>query len=72
MGKTVDEQNRLCYPDGLYMKSPDEMHALFSDLPDALERTLEIADKCDVELEFGNTYMPVSYTHLTLPTILLV
>ena len=58
MGKTVDEQNRLCYPDGLYMKSPDEMHALFSDLPDALERTLEIADKCDVELEFGNTYMP--------------
>mgnify|MGYP003321137497 CR=1 FL=1 len=58
MGKTVDDQNRLCYPDGLYMKSPDEMHALFSDLPDALERTLEIADKCDVELEFGNTYMP--------------
>ena len=57
-GKTVDEKNRLCYPDGLYMKSPEEMKALFADLPDALERTLEIADKCNVELEFGKTYMP--------------
>ena len=56
--KTVDEKNRLCYPDGLYMKSPAEMQTLFADLPDALERTLEIADKCNVELEFGKTYMP--------------
>ncbi len=58
MNKTVDEKNRLCYPDGLYMKSPEEMRTLFADLPDALERTLEIADKCNVELEFGKTYMP--------------
>ena len=57
-GKTVDEKNRLCYPDGLYMKSSEEMWSLFADLPDALERTLEIADKCNVELEFGRTYMP--------------
>ena len=57
-GKTVDEQNRMCYPNGLYMKSPDEMYELFSDLPDALERTLEIVEKCNVELEFGQTYMP--------------
>ena len=57
-GKTVGEKNRLCYPDGLYMKSPEEMQSLFADLPDALERTLEIADKCNVELEFGKTYMP--------------
>ena len=57
-GKTIEEKNRLCYPDGLYMKSPEEMQALFADLPDALERTLEIADKCNVELEFGKTYMP--------------
>lgn len=57
-GKTVDEKKRLCYPDGLYMKSPEEMRSLFADLPDALERTLEIADKCNVELELGKTYMP--------------
>jgi DNA polymerase-3 subunit alpha len=56
--KTVDEKSRMCYPDGLYMKSPEEMRTLFADLPDALERTLEIADKCNVELEFGKTYMP--------------
>jgi DNA polymerase-3 subunit alpha len=57
-GKKVDDQNRMCYPEGLYMKSPEEMYELFSDLPDALERTLEITEKCDVELEFGQTYMP--------------
>ncbi len=56
--KTVDEKNRLCYPDGLYMKSAEDMRTLFADLPDALERTLEIAGKCNVELEFGKTYMP--------------
>ncbi len=56
--KTVDEKNRMCYPDGLYMKSTEEMQKLFADLPDALERSLEIADKCNVELEFGKTYMP--------------
>ena len=40
------------------MKSPDEMCKLFNDLPDATERTQEIAEKCDVELEFGTMHMP--------------
>ncbi len=57
-GKNIGDDNRMCYPEGLYMKSPDEMHALFSDLPGAAERTLEIAEKCDVELEFGTMHMP--------------
>ncbi len=57
-GKNIDDENRMCYPEGLYMKSPDEMHSLFDDLPDTLERTLEIAEKCNVELEFGTMYMP--------------
>jgi DNA polymerase-3 subunit alpha len=57
-GKNIGDDNRMCYPEGLYMKSPDEMYSLFSDLPDATERTLEIAEKCNVELEFGTMHMP--------------
>ena len=57
-GKTVDDDNRLCYPDGLFMKSPAQMQELFSDLPEALEKTVEIADKCDLELKFGKSHMP--------------
>ncbi len=57
-GKTISDQNRLCYVDGLYMKSPDEMYELFGDMPDVLENTLEIAEQCNVELEFGNIHMP--------------
>lgn len=57
-GKNIGDENRMCYPEGLYMKSPDEMHTLFDDLPGVTERTLEIAEKCDVELEFGKMHMP--------------
>ena len=57
-GKTVDDDNRLCYPDGLFMKSPAQMQELFADLPGALEKTVEIADKCDLELDFGKSLMP--------------
>ena len=58
-GKTIAETNRMCYADGLYMKSPDEMHELFHDLPGAVENTLEIAEQCDLELELnGKMNMP--------------
>ena len=57
-GKNISDQNRMCYPDGLYMKSPDEMYKLFEDLPQALENTLKIADQCDIEFEFGAMNMP--------------
>ena len=57
-GKTVDDTNRMCYPDGLFMKSPEQMQKLFSDLPVALEKTLEIADKCNIEMSFENNFMP--------------
>jgi len=58
-GKTIAEKNRLCYLDGLYMKSPEEMRRLFADLPQALDSTLAIADKCELPLEFGRLKMPV-------------
>jgi DNA polymerase-3 subunit alpha len=58
-GKLIAEKNRLCYLDGLYMKPPEEMRRLFADLPQALETTLAIAEKCDLKLEFGKTQLPV-------------
>ena len=56
--KKIAETNRMCYPDGLYMKTPEEMYELFGDMPHALENTLEIAEKCDVQLEFGGFKLP--------------
>ena len=49
---------RMCYPTGLYMKSPAEMQELFADLPQAIENTVAIAEKCDLKLEFGEQHMP--------------
>ena len=58
-GKLIADKNRMCYVDGLYMKSPEEMRRLFADLPQALESTLAIAEQCDLVLEFGKTQLPV-------------
>jgi DNA polymerase-3 subunit alpha len=58
-GKLIADKNRMCYVDGLYMKSPAEMQRLFADLPQAIESTLAIAEKCDLQLEFGKTRLPV-------------
>ncbi len=44
--------------DQLYMRTPEEMQALFSHVPEALENTLRIAEQCDVELEFGKLRLP--------------
>ncbi|MEE2658358.1 MAG: DNA polymerase III subunit alpha [Candidatus Latescibacterota bacterium] len=57
-GKTLNDPQRMCYPKGLYMKSPQEMQALFRDLPSALTTSVEIVEKCSVELEFGKLILP--------------
>ncbi|HEX7341871.1 MAG TPA: DNA polymerase III subunit alpha [Rhodanobacteraceae bacterium] len=41
-----------------YLKSPDEMAALFADLPEALENTVELACRCNLEMHFGTYYLP--------------
>ena len=57
--KTVDEQDRMRFPgDQFYMKSPAEMAELFAWCPEALENTVEIARRCDVDIEFGTMHMP--------------
>lgn len=59
---TLLDKNRklsmLSSPD-FYIKSADEMTELFQDLPEALENTVKVAQRCDVEIELGNWHMPV-------------
>jgi DNA polymerase III subunit alpha len=44
--------------DQLYFKSSDEMIALFKDFPEAIETTLEVAEKCDLQIELKKNHMP--------------
>ena len=58
-GKTLDDANRMRMGTRqLYVKSEDEMRTLFAACPDAVDRTQEIADRCNVEFEFGVTRLP--------------
>ena len=55
----VTDENRMRFEnDEFYVKSEAEMKALFPDMPDAVERTHEIAERCNVEFEFGNYHLP--------------
>ncbi|MEL0035305.1 MAG: DNA polymerase III subunit alpha [Gammaproteobacteria bacterium] len=59
MGRTLDDPRRpKLYSDQQYLKSAEEMQALFADLPEALENTVEIAKRCTVELELGKNSLP--------------
>lgn len=61
-GKTVTDDNRLKLDtDELYLKSAEEMIGGFDYCPGAVERTLEIAGRCYVEMEFGKYHFP-TYT----------
>ncbi|MGC9520989.1 MAG: DNA polymerase III subunit alpha [Anaerolineae bacterium] len=56
-GKSVNEPNRLrMTDDSYYMRSPDEMWSLYSELPDALLNTVKIAEQCEVEIQFAPPY----------------
>ena len=57
--KDRDDPNRMRYgTEDLYLKSPEEMYVLFKDKPEVLERTLEIADKIDLQIKFGDHLLP--------------
>ena len=58
-GYTLDNERRpRDYSAEQYLKSADEMHALFRDLPEALENTVEIARRCTLSLTFGVNHLP--------------
>ncbi len=58
-GKKMSDEDRMRFEtDELYVKSPEEMSSYFANFPDAIENTVKIAEKCNVEFEFGHTILP--------------
>ncbi len=57
--RTLQDGGRVSFAtDEFYYKTTEEMRALFSALPEAIENTVKIADRCSVELDFSHTYLP--------------
>jgi DNA polymerase III subunit alpha len=54
------DSKRMRYePEQFYLRTPEEMKARFADTPEAAKNTLEVAEKCNVEIEFGKLHYPV-------------
>ena len=59
MGKTVDDPSRMRFETReFYIKSEEEMAALFPEYPEAVANTARIAERCQVEFEFGKYHLP--------------
>ncbi len=59
MGKTVDDPNRMKFETReFYLKSEEQMAALFPDWPEAVANTEKIANMCQLEFEFGKHHLP--------------
>jgi DNA polymerase-3 subunit alpha len=57
--KTIDQEDRMRFPTNeFYLKSHDEMTEHFKNIPSAIENTIAIAKKCNVDLEFGKLHLP--------------
>ena len=51
-------KEKRSYPEELYLKSPEEMRERFNDVPEAIENTLDIAERCNVEIDLTQTHLP--------------
>lgn len=59
-GKTVEDENRMRYLGGqYYLKSPEQMLQLFPHIPEALENSYKIAQRCNVSFEFNKYKLPI-------------
>ena len=62
-GKNLDDENRMTFKGvPLHFRTEEEMRELFSDFPGALDNTLDIADRCNLELKFDRQHYPVFRT----------
>ncbi|MGV8146932.1 MAG: DNA polymerase III subunit alpha [Alkaliphilus sp.] len=58
-GKVLEDRERMKFTgDQFYFKSPEEMMQLFSHVPEAIENTVKIAEKCNVDFEFNVMHLP--------------
>jgi len=59
-GKKLEDKERFRFEtDQFYLKSPEEMQAIFADYPEALANTLRVADLCNLELDFSRVHAPL-------------
>ncbi len=58
LGKTVDDDTRLRAISQLHFRTPDEMRVLFDDCPEALSNTLAVAERCNLQMNFGKPLLP--------------
>ena len=59
MQKTVEDDDRMSFQTNeFYIKSPEEMEELFSHVPEALENTVKIAERCNVDFDFNTRHLP--------------
>ena len=59
MGKRVDDPNRMRFESKeLYLKTEEEMRALYPELPEAADNTVEIAARCNYDFQFGHYHLP--------------
>ncbi|MBN2645893.1 MAG: DNA polymerase III subunit alpha [Desulfuromonadaceae bacterium] len=58
-GKTMDDDKRMRFAnDGFYVRTPEEMAALFSHVPEALSNTVAIAQRCNLDFDFKTYHFP--------------
>lgn len=58
-GKTVDDEDRMKFPaPEFYLKSPQEIKELFPNMEEAMDNTVKIAQRCNVELDFDTLHLP--------------
>jgi len=67
-GRTLDDSRRVkLYTTQQYLRTPQEMLELFSDIPEAIENSVHIATRCNVELSLGENYLPKFPTPNDIP-----
>ncbi len=59
MGKVKSDTKRIRYSRELYVKTPEEMRKVFKDLPEAIENTVAIARRCQVDIDFEANHAPI-------------
>ena len=57
-GRVLDDKRPREYSDQQYLKSAEEMCALFADIPDAIDNTLALAERCNIEMRLGTYFLP--------------
>jgi len=58
-GKSINDEDRMKFStEEFYIKSPEEMCDMFKSIPEALENTIKVAERCNVELDFNKLHLP--------------